>query len=223
MSYSIVNQKPTLEEIRTVLRETPLVALREMLTDQHIYDACSACGHKFRERKYGPVVTVFHFLLQAIQREESFSATWQELWTPIIADFPEMDLVKLDRSALTHARKRLPKEVLEMLAAEACAQTDQADIAKWKGLRLLALDGSTVSMPREDDLFEHFGAHHARTTTVRYPLGTIAFLLNVATSLVLDYRFGPYDPGEDKTCRPLFNRLGPVSYTHLTLPTILRV
>ena len=25
----------------------------------------------------------------------------------------------------------------------------------------------------------------------------------------MDYRFGPYDPGEDKTCRPLFNRLGP--------------
>jgi len=77
----------------------------------------------------------------------------------------------------------------------------------WEGLRLLALDATTVSMPREEELFEHFGAHKARTTTVRYPLGTFCSLLAVGSSLLVDHRFGPFDPGEIKTAKPLLDNL----------------
>ena len=76
-----------LERIRATLREAPLVALRQQLTDRDILDACRSCDYRFRRRQYDPVVTVFHFLAQAIQREQSFAATWQELWTPVAAAF----------------------------------------------------------------------------------------------------------------------------------------
>ena len=42
MFNSIVHSKATLEEIPRALREAPLVAIREMLTDQQILDACKA-------------------------------------------------------------------------------------------------------------------------------------------------------------------------------------
>jgi len=155
------------------------------------------------------VVTVFHFLAQAIQREESFAATWQELWTPLAAACPELDLARSDPSGLTHARRRLPQAVMERLAAATCAESDATESDAWRGYRLRALDASTVSMPREAALFEHFGAHRARTTTVRYPLATFAVLLNVQPCLIRDYRFGPFDPGEDKTSRPLLSHLEP--------------
>ena len=198
-----------LERVRRGLREAPLVALREQLTDRHILDACKAYGYVFRRRQYDPVVTVFHFLAQAIQREESFAATWQELWTSLAATYPELSLATADLSGLTHARGRLPQAVMQRLAAEACAESDAATSDTWRGFRLLALDGSTVSMPREAALFKHFGAHRARTTTVRYPLATFAVLLSVGPCLIRDYRFGPFDPGEDKTSRPLLSHLGP--------------
>lgn len=206
---NVGNRNEKIEKIRTALRESPLMCLREILKDRQIYDACRACGHNFRERQYGPVATVFHFLMQAIQREDSFAATCQDIWTPLIADIPEVDPENFDCSALTHARKRLPKEVMHMLASQACNETNRSGISDWKGFRLLALDGSTVSMPREAELFEHFGAHRARTTTVRYPLGTTAFLLTVDDCLLLDWNFGPFDPGEDKTSRPLLGKLNP--------------
>ncbi len=197
-----------LETVRKALGEGPLVALREHLTDQHIINACDEHGYVYRNRQYGPVVTVLHFLAQAIQREESFAATWQDLWTPLIAEFSEISLQGSDLSGLTHARKRLPRRVMKHLADQFCSKTQEMDIPKWRGFRLLAIDGATVSMPREKDLFDHFGAHKARTTTVRYPLGTFATLLSVGTSLILGYRFGPFDPGEDVTSRPLFSHLG---------------
>jgi len=83
----IVQSRATHEEIRTALRQCPLVALREMLTDADILETCQAYGHTFRRRRYGPVVTVLHFLAQALQRESSFAATWQQLWTPPTARF----------------------------------------------------------------------------------------------------------------------------------------
>jgi hypothetical protein len=64
-------------------------------------------------------------------------------------------------------------------------------------------------MPREAVLFAHFGAHRARTTTVRYPLGTFACLLDLAGALMIDYRWGPFDPGEMTTTLPLLAALGP--------------
>jgi len=208
-SVSIGGSGGKLEGFRRRLREAPLVALREALTDQDIVDACAVCGHTFRSRQYDPVVTVLHFLMQAIQREESFAATWQELWATLSMRWPQRDLPSRDLSALTHARRRLPKQVLQYLARQACQKTQDLDEQRWRGLRLRALDGTTVSMPATGSLFRHFGRHRARGRRVRYPLGTLVCLLRVGTSVIEDFRFGPYDPGEDKTSRPLLGSLTP--------------
>jgi hypothetical protein len=48
----------SLEEIRARLREPPLAALREMLPDDVIHDACRDQSCSWRRRVYGPVVTV---------------------------------------------------------------------------------------------------------------------------------------------------------------------
>jgi len=208
MYVGIVNREATGEEIRDAARESPLGALREMLPDRRILDACFACGHSFRDRRFGPVATVFHFLLQAVQREESFAATWQEIWAPLAADFPELASIAPARSGLCHARGRLPVAVMQTLCAQAVSEAEEVATETWRGLRLLALDGTTVSMPRNRELFERFGAHRARNTTARHPLARFSSLLAVGSSLILDYRFGPFGPGEIVSATPLLATLG---------------
>lgn len=196
-----------LETISRMLRERPLAVLREMLPDRAILAACAQAEFTFRKRVYDPVVTTFHFLIQAIQREDSFAATWAELWGPVAVNFDLPDR-RFNSSALSQARSRFPQEAMETLARGACAVRD-VPCESWRGMRLKALDGSTVSMPREQELFDHFGAHRARTTTVRYPLGTYCCLLRVGSALIEDYRFGPFDPAEKETATPLLEHLGP--------------
>ena len=70
MPMPIVHREVSLEEIRARLRESPLAAVRGLLPDRMILDACREHGYEWRERLYGPVVTVLHFLAQAIQRPE---------------------------------------------------------------------------------------------------------------------------------------------------------
>jgi len=165
VSMPIVTPCEPVEEIRWRLRQTPLGAVREMLPDSAILDACRACHHTFRQRLYDPVVTVLHYLAQALQREASFAATWHDLWTPAAADVPAAAQAAPAPSALTHARARLPVGVLQGLAARAIRQSEDAAV-RWRGLRLLALDGTTVSMPREAALFAHYGVHRARTSGI---------------------------------------------------------
>ena len=208
MSMPIVTPCDAVEEIRTRLRQTPLGAVRQMMPDRAILDACRACGHTFRRRQYDPVVTVLHYLAQALQREASFAATWHDLWTPAAADVPAVASAAPDPSALTHARARLPVGVLRYLAARAIRQTQDA-AGRWRGLRLLALDGTTVSMPRAEALFKHYGAHRARTTTVRYPLARFCALLAVGTSTIVDYRFGPFTTTETAMATALIGGVGP--------------
>ncbi len=92
MSHRIVHSSFNSAIIRRSIREAPLVAIRELITDRRILDVCAACGYSFRRRLYGPVVTVLHFIAQALQREASFAATWQELLTALAADFPEIGI-----------------------------------------------------------------------------------------------------------------------------------
>jgi len=68
MCMPIDHRDVALEEIRARLREAPLGAVRQMLADSDIIEACRRHGYEWRERVYGPVVTVLHFLAQAIQR-----------------------------------------------------------------------------------------------------------------------------------------------------------
>jgi hypothetical protein len=204
----IVNRRATAEEIRTMLRQSPLGAVREMLPDAAILEACREAGHTFRRRLYDPVVTVLHYVAQGLQREESFAATWHEFWAPLAADFPEVASTPPDHSALTHARSRLPKALMQGLAARVIRQTPHY-AARWRGLRLVAADGTTVSMPRRQALLAHYGAHRVRAGVVRYPLARFCSLLAVGTSTILDYRFGPFTTSEEAMARPLWAALGP--------------
>jgi len=208
VSMPIVTSCDRVEEIRRRLRQSPLGAVRERLPDRAILEACRACHHEFRRRQYDPVVTVLHYLAQALQREASFAATWHDLWTPAVADVPAAASATPNPSALTHARSRLPVAVLENLAARAIRQTRDAAV-RWRGLRLLALDGTTVSMPRAAPLFERYGVHRARTTAVRYPLARFCCLLAVGTSTIVDYRFGAFTTAETAMATEMIGSVGP--------------
>jgi len=196
-----------LEEIRRAIKEGPLAPIREILTDRMIYRACADCGHAFRKRMLDPVAVVFHYILHAVQRESSFAATCQEITVSAIAEFPGKAAINAASGAFTHARSRFKKEILFNLANDACEQAKALASSKWKGLRLLALDCSSVSMPGEKALLDHFGRLKVRDVEVKYPIGTAAFLLDVDASLIIDWRFGPFDPAEKRTAHPLLENL----------------
>lgn len=200
---------------RKLVRESTLVPIRDVLTDEIIHRAFQKARQRIqarnpaeklpatRSRICDPVVTMLHFLQQAIGREASFASTIEKMLAKAVATL--QGPVSLSASALCQARSRLPIEVFEELIATMANFSHNCP--RWHGYRLLALDATTISMQARQALVEYFTKPKVGGGTASYPVGTLATLLALEPIQIVDYRFGPYDRGELCTARPVLESL----------------
>jgi hypothetical protein len=78
---------------------------------------------------------------------------------------------------------------------------------KWKGHRVVLLDGTCVSMDDKPQLFEEFGKPTGYHGKCKYPLARLVTLCLANTMTVLDYALGRYDQGENTLAHPLLKKL----------------
>lgn len=57
---------------------------------------------------------------------------------------------------------------------------------RWKGLRMVALDGSTVPLPIKEDLKEYFGCPSNGKGDTSYPVARISVLYDVLNQIALN-------------------------------------
>ena len=197
------------EKISDKLEQTTFNSIRKVLSDIAIVEACKAAGYTYRRRKITPVVTVLHMILAAIWPEDSFNASWQVLWAVFVSRFADLGGRSPSRGKVSQARARLPLEVwrfiFEWVSRKAQRLSETFD--KWKGHRLVLVDGSCVSMSAEPELFEEFGRPSGFHGKCRYPLARLVTLCLANTMTVLDYALGRYDQDENKLAQPLLKNL----------------
>jgi len=91
--------------------------------------------------------------------EESFNASWQVLWTTLVSWFPSLKSQSPSRGTVSNARARLPfefwKRLFNFISEQAQDLSGKYD--RWRGHRVVLLDGTCVSMADNEDLFEEFG------------------------------------------------------------------
>jgi len=206
------NIDPSVENHKSIsdkIEEMTLNSIRKILTDKAIENACNATGYRYRQRMITPIVTVLHMILAAIWPEESFAASWQILWTCFSSMFAEYAGKSPSLGSVAKARYRLPLELwsklFEWLSLQ--AQNLSQSFDKWKGHRVVLLDGSCVSMPNKPELFEEFGRPTGFHGKCRYPLARLVTLCIAGTMTVLDYVLGRYDEDENSLARPLLEKL----------------
>jgi len=192
------------------LEQVTLNAIRDVLPDSLILEACRDVGYRFRRRVLTPVVTVLHMLLAAIWPEESFQASADLLWDNGRAAGAVPDGQKMPSSgSFAKARGRLPlalwHRVCDAIAAKAEALSQAW--ASWRGHRVVLTDGTCLSMPAEGDLFAAFGRSSGRGGPRHYPLGRMVTLALANTMTVLAYALGAYRQSEQDLLRTILGRL----------------
>jgi hypothetical protein len=174
IDYTSKNHKNISEKIESVTFNS----IRKVLPDKAIKDACVSVGYRYRDRILTPLVTVLHMILAAIWPEESFAASWQILWTSFSSVYSDYAGKSPSLGSVTKARYRLPLEVwkklFEWLSIQAQNLSESLD--KWKGHRVVLLDGSCVSMPDNYELFRDFGRPTGYHGECRYPLARLVTL-----------------------------------------------
>jgi len=187
-----------LKRIRKEMKEGQLCALRELLPDHAIDQACRTAGYRYRRRLLTPVVTLWHYLLAALWPEDSLQAAAD------IGGLPG------NRASISKARQRLPKDVVFRLGrfASGLGQRLSHAYAREGDLRVVSIDGTCVSMEDNPALKEAFQVANTKHGMGKFPTARVVAAMLPKTGVMLDYRIGPYRTSEQLLGMELLDALG---------------
>ena len=112
-------------------------------------------------------------------------------------------------SAVVQALDRLGPEPLRWLFEQSAAHWDEGapGVKRWRGLRLKALDGSSLRVADSFENAEAFGVPRSGRGAGAYPQLRVVFLLDVDTRLVCGANLGPWTTSEKALAAPLWDSL----------------
>ncbi|MGW6395770.1 IS4 family transposase [Streptomyces sp. NPDC055103] len=171
--------------------------LTKVFTAELVDAAIAKHDRAEQRRRLLPARLVVYFVLAlCLFARESYEEVLRVLTSGIPGS---RSLARVNRSSLCRARSRLGEDVLETLFREVAGPLATPDTpgAWWRGLRLLALDGTQFDLP---DSVSNGDTFDGPSTTGGLPFGfpqvRALVLAEIGTHGVLDARLGGYRDGE---------------------------
>lgn len=120
-------------------------------------------------------------------------------------------LARVNRSSLCRARVRLGEKVLETVFRQVAGPLADPKTpgAWWRGLRLLALDGTQFDVPDSVSNGDTFDGPSSGGTPFGFPQVRAAVLAEIGTHAILDAGLGGYRDGERSLAYPPARATGP--------------
>jgi len=186
-------------------------AYADLLPDQRLHDALNQEGVTFRNVVYNPLVPLRLFLAQVLDPDGSCRAAVARFLAQRAAD--GLTVPAADPGGYCKARARLPEAVLARLARQTGQQlADDAQTEwRWRGRRILLVDGSPASMPDTTDNRAAYPPPSGLRQAVAFPILRFVVVRCLATGALLDLALGPYrgkQTGENSLFRTLWALLG---------------
>jgi hypothetical protein len=179
------------------------------IIDSELVDAVlEETGTRERRLRLLPARVVVYFVLAlAFFERSSYRAVWDKLTAGMISSRSRGPCPC--SSSLSRARRRLGSEPLRRLFAVLAgpvADRGQA-CAFYRGLRLVAVDGTTLSAPDEEAVTWYYRKHIGTVRTFGYPLVRLVAVVECGTRALLGAAFGPDHIGELTFARSLLGHL----------------
>ncbi len=114
----------------------------------------------------------------------------------------KLDVAKrvVTRSALCQARKKISHRVFIDLLSSICKFLNlHVPMLTYMGMRVFAIDGSTLRLPNRRDVRGKFGAAHGKNGNI--PMARISLLHDVLNRITYDAVMEPYRKGENSLAR----------------------
>jgi hypothetical protein len=157
-----------------------------VLSEEIVAQALKAIEVFWMDRIYPPLVTLWVFLGQVLSADHSCRSAVarliaHRLWKGLRPCSPET-------GAYCQARKRLPEEFFSNVARQTGRALDSEADPRWlwKGRRVYAYDGSTVSMPDTLENQREYPQPDTQKSGLGFPLARIGAVFSLACGAVLD-------------------------------------
>jgi hypothetical protein len=151
--------------------------LPQRISEVLVKQACESAQHPWRKRVLTPVVVVRLFVLQVL---------WGNVSCRTVTHLSELVFTA---QAYCKARGKLPVEVLRSVAVRLTHEARQKtqDFGRWKGHRVLHIDGTGLSMPDEKTLQQTYGQPAGPKRGCGFPVMHVLWLFDAATGLIVDF------------------------------------
>jgi hypothetical protein len=164
--------------------------------DRELVDAVlEDTGARERRTRLLPSRVVVYFVLAFAFFEH---ASYRAVWCKLTAGVGATAVACPCGSSLSRARRRLgvaPLRRLSEILAGPVADRGQPR-SFYRGLRTVALDGTTFTVPDEEAVTWHYPKHRGEIRTFGYPLVRLVALVECGTRALLGACFGPDTTGE---------------------------
>jgi hypothetical protein len=163
-----------------------------ILSEQIVSHAVTAIAACWLDRIYPPLITLWVFLGQVLSQDHSCRAAVARLIAHRVSRGQRP--CSAETGAYCQARKRLPEEFFSEVARQTgCALEANAEERwLWKGRRVLAYDGSTVSMPDTPENQQAYPQPPQQKPGVGFPLARIAAFFSLSCGAVIDLSICSY-------------------------------
>lgn len=189
--------------------------LGEHLPYEWIEDALQYTGRaSIRQRRLPAEQVIWLVISLALFRHHSVRQVLAELDLAL----PDMADRCVTDSAATQARQRLGEDPLAWLFTTSARAWHAQDEHRYNfgGLRLFAMDGTSLKLADSVANREHFGApHFAAGAVASYPHSRMVTLTSLSTQLVLAAHFGPFKVAEKVLALSLLDDIPDQSLTVL--------
>ena len=178
--------------------------LKETITSQDFISRHKKSDQDFKRKRSLPFTTVVIFLINLLR--SSIQNELDHFFKAI--NKSDIAQTQVTASAFCQARKKLKHSVFIELSTKAIEFFYYHFSPKtWKGFRLYAIDGSTVKVPRVDEVKEYFGAWNpARGESC--PIARVSQMFDVMNHISVDTCITPKSIGERHLAAQHFKYIG---------------
>jgi hypothetical protein len=187
MSFS--NHGRFLQQVRFLRRQflqDGELPFTDVLSEGTVTHALKALNVVWLDRVYSPLVTLWVFLGQVLSQDHSCRAAVARLIAHRVSRGQRP--CSAETGAYCQARKRLPEEFFASVARKTGQALDEGAQQRWlwKGRRVLAYDGSTVSMPDTAENQQAYPQPPQQEPGLGFPLARMAAFFSLSCGAVLD-------------------------------------
>jgi hypothetical protein len=165
-----------------------------------------------RVRSFPAVAGVYFCVALSLYPESAYEEVFATICQGLAWAARSAKPVRVSSVSISVARAKIGAEPLQELMRRCCVPMADERFhpeAFYRGLRLVAIDGSHFELPDEVDNVAYFGRPGSRTGVAGYPQAQCAVLVECVTHGILAANLGPYAAGEWTVCKPLLDALKP--------------
>lgn len=187
--------------------------MARVVPPQAVHEVLDAHGRNSRRiRAFPAVAGVYYVMALSLYPEASYEAVFSAVAQGLAWEAGAPQPAGVSKVAISLLRSRIGAQPLADLVQRCCvplAEEATHPSAFYRGLRLVAFDGSSFELADDPQIEEAFGRPGGRQGPAGYPQARCIVLAECATHAILGANLGPYGSGEWALCQPLLATLEP--------------